>query len=959
MAAIARTFDQLKVALRIGASIPSCPDEISPFILQNHQLYTAKYVHEITNEPINSLMLWHGLGSGKTISSIATAFEMPANTEIIVASQASLMDNYQSELMGDYARKVKDYLDMPHIGLAIDIANKFIAACKLVRLTDGWVKPFIERLIDYVGMTGNIANLQDVDLTRIATRGVAADAAAALTGGRTRRYKRNNRKTKRQRGGYIKEIKVRTNSFRFVSTNGNLSKGWFRDGSVRGDLTNVSLIIIDESQLLISQLKLDYAFTDLFRAARGQIRAGPYRGRDPNLFITMDDFLGRVGGGGGGYQNERAHRLFGELMHRPHTTQVLLLSATPIVKNPFEIAIAVNILARHMLLPINESVFEHNYGSVTPLPPYNYTMTNVARELNIAINIVTRIKNEDYFKQLCSGSISYFGNIRTMMPTLTLLPGHKYIYNNDGIPFISIIECALTVAECIWMKYLQFVCDTAHGGAGHPQFATLKLAFVDCAFRLNFPRQNMARAATRHLAADAFLTSTGRHPQVANITTRFTHSFQSFLDESLEANVIAGILIPVVKPSPHASASASASAPPAPPALPAPPASASAPPAPPASASAPPAPPAPPASASASASAPAPLSALELAVPAVELGELLLNSKIARLIVEIRSNMTQRHVIYINSRYVSVIIGRVLNMLGFMEINDINRSSFSDELKAHEGIKKLFASNQTPYFAFLRGESEDDIDPVTMFKYTQDEGNAKNKAEMIKLFKDPTHDNRFKILIINNCVAEGITLPRVDKIHIFSLPYDLAKLQQIVARVHRNCVHPPGGRVTPLLYLSVGGERTVVNKDWYTNFYPDYPEWQAYARSVPLESDVEITKLVDNINTNDKLLQYYRVLKECSIERMPVPAGPPPAAPPAAAGLPAVPPVPPPVPPPVAPPAVPPVPPPVAPPAVPPVPPPVAPPAAAAPLAPPAAAAAAAVGPRRSKRKFTQKPPSP
>ena len=50
-------------------SEPSCPSKNFPFVLQNHQLDIAKMIKHF-NVP---LLAWHGLGSGKTITSMMTA----------------------------------------------------------------------------------------------------------------------------------------------------------------------------------------------------------------------------------------------------------------------------------------------------------------------------------------------------------------------------------------------------------------------------------------------------------------------------------------------------------------------------------------------------------------------------------------------------------------------------------------------------------------------------------------------------------------------------------------------------------------------------------------------------------------------------------------------------------------------------------------------------------------------
>jgi len=782
MAALQKTLAEIKSDLSIGVTVPSCPSEIVPFILQNHQLYIAKYLNEIKDQPNNSLLLWHGLGSGKTITSIAAAFETSDGRDIVVACPASLMDNYQEELKSDYADKVLEFIRMPYIGMAIDIANKFIAECKKINLKEVWVKPFIESLLFKIGSSGD-TKFSDAEIKRIVASKNEAMFHRSLTGGKTRRHKRNRTK----RGGYKGTINVHNINFIFKSTNGILNTQGF------GDLSNVSLIIIDESQLAISQLRQDYSDINLLR---NPLKSTPLD--FTKSFIDMTEFKEHVSTGKG-IARLRATRLYNELMSRPLTTQLALLSATPIVKNKYEIAIAVNILAREELMPANESVFEHNYGAVSKRDPYVYSMSNQVRYTNIQGKIYTPIKNEDIFRRICSGRVSFFGNVQEMLPTLRLLDA-KHIFNNDGNPFISIKECRLRKKQALHMKYLQFVCD--ENGLGQSQFGALKPQFMDCAFRLDNPFAPVPKASLRH-KSDGF--GTGRADAVENSNVRLLHSFQTFLTEgNMEAIAKSAYGADVKSPTKPT------------------------------------------------------LSAEELSAPLIELRELMENGKIFELFDEIMKSRDKRHVIYVTSRYVAVIIGRILTMFfDFLEISNPNAL-----LSSAAGVKFPGKEN---YFAFLRGESEDDTDPITMFKYTEDEGNAENKASLIKLFNDPSNDSKFKILIINNCVAEGITLKRVDFIHVFSLPYDIAKLQQIVARVYRNCVHPEGGTVTPLLYLSVGDDSILTAED-YATLYPGDEKWQAYAKTIPLVPDREKIELVKKINENDELLPYYRILSECSIE---------------------------------------------------------------------------------------------
>tara|TARA_Y100000389_G_scaffold164614_1_gene168440 strand:- start:37554 stop:39749 length:2196 start_codon:yes stop_codon:yes gene_type:complete len=80
-----------------------CTDKKGQFSLQNHQLFLKSYVQSDLFEKNNRLMLYHGLGSGKTCSaiSIANAFKMKhPRAQILVVTPASLIPNFYKEMKG-------------------------------------------------------------------------------------------------------------------------------------------------------------------------------------------------------------------------------------------------------------------------------------------------------------------------------------------------------------------------------------------------------------------------------------------------------------------------------------------------------------------------------------------------------------------------------------------------------------------------------------------------------------------------------------------------------------------------------------------------------------------------------------------------------------------------------------------------------------------------------------------
>ena len=87
-----------------------CNDSIKKeFSLLTHQKIVRDYINIYT--PYRGLLLYHGLGSGKTCSSIAIAEGIKNNLKILVMTPASLRDNYYGELKkcGDYLYKKNQY----------------------------------------------------------------------------------------------------------------------------------------------------------------------------------------------------------------------------------------------------------------------------------------------------------------------------------------------------------------------------------------------------------------------------------------------------------------------------------------------------------------------------------------------------------------------------------------------------------------------------------------------------------------------------------------------------------------------------------------------------------------------------------------------------------------------------------------------------------------------------------
>ena len=89
-------FAPYKQELKSVSKTATCESRAGDFGLMAHQKIVRDYINLYT--PYRGILLYHGLGSGKTCSSIAIAEGMKDNRKIIVMTPASLRRNYYEEL---------------------------------------------------------------------------------------------------------------------------------------------------------------------------------------------------------------------------------------------------------------------------------------------------------------------------------------------------------------------------------------------------------------------------------------------------------------------------------------------------------------------------------------------------------------------------------------------------------------------------------------------------------------------------------------------------------------------------------------------------------------------------------------------------------------------------------------------------------------------------------------------
>lgn len=121
---IERHFKDYKKQMEEDDSKLTCDFVTGEFSLLTHQKLVRDYINIYT--PYRGLLLYHGLGSGKTCSSIAIAEGLKSDKKVVIMTPASLQANYRKELMkcGDSLYKKNQAWEFVSTKGNTDLENK-------------------------------------------------------------------------------------------------------------------------------------------------------------------------------------------------------------------------------------------------------------------------------------------------------------------------------------------------------------------------------------------------------------------------------------------------------------------------------------------------------------------------------------------------------------------------------------------------------------------------------------------------------------------------------------------------------------------------------------------------------------------------------------------------------------------------------------------------------------------
>jgi superfamily II DNA or RNA helicase len=264
-------FNKYKLDIARDKKNASCEKtDSSGFKLMSHQKLVRDYISQYT--PYRGVLLFHGLGSGKTCSSIAIAEGLKTSKQIIIMTPASLSMNYKEEL-----KKCGD--DMYK-------KNQFWEFVSTNNLGDK-KKEIVDSLSVALSLSVDFINNQKGAWLMNVTKAANFDSLDSS-----------------QKSSLDKQLNQMINSkYKFINYNG------LRNDSLRKMTNNYTINPFDNAVVIIDE-------------------AHNFIGRIVNKMGRADTLSGKM------Y----------EYLMNAHNAKMVLLTGTPIINKPNEIAILFNIL---------------------------------------------------------------------------------------------------------------------------------------------------------------------------------------------------------------------------------------------------------------------------------------------------------------------------------------------------------------------------------------------------------------------------------------------------------------------------------------------------------------------------------------------------------------------------------------------------------------------------------------
>jgi hypothetical protein len=578
------------------------------------------------------------------------------------------------------------------------------------------------------------------------------------------------RPTRTRRTNTIKQPVIRENlEYVFYSSNGDLNKKL--DAHIDTVLRPGSILIVDESQLLISKIASAYV---------------------PDGYGSTNPF----------------YHFYTTYLQKydKYNLKMICLSGTPIITRAFELAILFNLLSGKKVFDLAK--FEKEFNVVyTPntskkIQSYKYSLldeTNALRIQNMQnINDHCRVNNDATFIANVRGLISYFGNIKTLLPRIRLSdtnPDNRRGYNNDGDELFLIKMCPMSDEQYAKITIIESITKKTDPNAKnvvHSYVSNIHAMSYDFAMTIDNPNDIATLDTDKTHNIQILQRTVVRDENINHFFTNNMTTYRTMVENPTGNNAI---------PSNEDMKSHSI--------------------------------------------------------------------KIYEICKHIRENPNRKHIVYCESRRVNVILARALRKyMNYTEFTGTN-PSINETSSSFMYMFLTGKGSDMEDFNNVPDTTDDDvilentvIDGVitpannkppskkataNYIKYTEGQfrGNDVQKEKMIDAFNAAPIRSKLNVTILNSAAAEGITLKKVNFVHLLQVPANMSRLYQIVGRAIRNCTHTSlddeDRFVTPILYIAT------------------HPQ-------IEPKKNADINKYNKIVRINDNNIPYLNLLKRASID---------------------------------------------------------------------------------------------
>lgn len=418
----------------------NCGGKFSP---QSQQLLVASYIN--INTPYRGLVLWHGLGSGKTFSSIMISKSIHKDYNVITILPAMLVDNYRNELVNTNVITKKDigekyyyytsngqihsfeYYDIQHF------KNSLLIFDESQLIVSKILNAIIERdgNSKYYTFYRRLCEIDNLKIACLSGTPIVKDCRELgilfnmLYG------------TKK---AYIGELTINENINETVILKINKLmeiiqhhlNGLTIANFVHPPNSDLELYIdIAKSRIEYIEQERKFIFK-LYKNSQNYCNQFVLNNNGKYIYLGM--------------KYEKNNNTFVHF-HELITNE---LGSVKFFENP-EYLFNISIKDKSMKNIDTSMEFENRYSLILPAgsndKKYKLKHTNEEREYQLTSPEYARnyqINNKEEFIEKTKGLLSYFKNIERVMPNKKLLPNHKYGYDNTGHPLFNIKQCVLS-----------------------------------------------------------------------------------------------------------------------------------------------------------------------------------------------------------------------------------------------------------------------------------------------------------------------------------------------------------------------------------------------------------------------------------------------------------------------------------------------------------------------------------